>query len=270
MTQIDVGGLPLEYVEQGAGDPVVLVHGVLCDLRVWRNQMDILSRGHRVIAYSRRNHYPNPWSEYPKSYSLALEREDLVGLIKGLGLGPVHLVGNSLGAAIAALVARDNPEVVRTLVLNDPALRAIISSDPGAGAINELASRVARSTKERINAGDLEGGAKIWTDFLRGEGAFEKLSSAVQVVVVQNTRPLLAELTDTPEPFACEDAKRISMPTLVMSGDPSPPPFQRIDERIAECIPHAESEAVPFASHAPFMQNPAFFNLAVLKFISRR
>ncbi len=269
MPHVDVGGAQLEYVEQGAGDPIVLVHGVLGDYRSWRSQMEPFSRRHRVVAYSRRNHYPNPWSDTPDDYSLSLERDDLVGLIGGLGLGKVHLVGSSYGGAVAALAARDSPEAVRTLVLNDPALRGVVAQTPGSAQVIERSAQVIALTRERLAAGRLEDGARIWVDAVMGEGAFVRLPPAMREVMMQNARPLRFEMSEQAQPFTCQDAGRIGMPTLLVRGDQTLQMFGLIAARLAECIPHSESVVVPNATHAPSRQNPQFFNDSVLGFIAK-
>ncbi|MGA2664825.1 MAG: alpha/beta hydrolase, partial [Nitrososphaerales archaeon] len=232
------------------------------------NQMEPLSRLYRVVAYSRRNHYPNPWSDYPSDYSLTLEKDDLAGLTDGLGLGRVHLVGSSLGGTIAALLARDDPRLVGDLVLYDPALRALVQADAGLATVNEHAAKVNASAREGIAMGRLEEGARSMTDLNAGEGAFDALPPPIRSVILQNTRPLLGELMESPQPFTCADAGRIGAATLLMNGERSAPLFREITGRLAQCIPQSESVVVPGASHAAYRQNPQFFNEAITTFLT--
>ena len=53
-------GAEVSYVESGRGDPVVLVHGGLQDYRLWKDHIAAFAKHYRVIAYSGRNHFPNP------------------------------------------------------------------------------------------------------------------------------------------------------------------------------------------------------------------
>jgi pimeloyl-ACP methyl ester carboxylesterase len=69
MPTVDLNEVRLEYVEQGQGDPLVLVHGGLCDFRYWHFQMKPFSQHYRTIAYSRRYHYPNVWVGDGRDYS---------------------------------------------------------------------------------------------------------------------------------------------------------------------------------------------------------
>jgi pimeloyl-ACP methyl ester carboxylesterase len=54
-----VNGVELHYTTAGAGDPVILLHDDESDYRAWEPQMHELARSFRVIAYSRRYHFPN-------------------------------------------------------------------------------------------------------------------------------------------------------------------------------------------------------------------
>src|SRR5690606_23386351 len=81
MPGIQANGSVFEYRESGSGTPVVFVHGAVNDHRTWEGQIDSFSRRYRVVAYSRRFHYPNPWPGDDVSYSLSLHADDLAALI---------------------------------------------------------------------------------------------------------------------------------------------------------------------------------------------
>ena len=110
--QITVNGTPLTYVEQGKGTPIVLVHGDMGDYRTWTGEMDAFADHYHVISYSKRYHYPNTWTE--GDFSVQGHLADLVALLQALNLGPVHLIGHSSGGVLAALVAQEHPELVRS------------------------------------------------------------------------------------------------------------------------------------------------------------
>src|SRR5712692_1166539 len=97
---VRANGVDLAYVEKGRGTPFLLVHGSLSDFNMWSGQMDTLARNHRVIALSRRYHWPNVLKEEPKDYTPQLHAEDVGAFIQALGLAPVHLVGHSYGGFI--------------------------------------------------------------------------------------------------------------------------------------------------------------------------
>ena len=122
MPVIKTNGTNLEYIDEGQGDPVVFVHGSLGDFRSWNLQTGPSSKLHRVIAYSRRYHYPNAEPGERLDYSVDLHARDLESLIRDLGLQRPHIVGTSYGAYIALVLAAGRPEMVRSLTLGEPPL----------------------------------------------------------------------------------------------------------------------------------------------------
>src|SRR5262249_21262180 len=94
--EVQINGLTLlHYIELGQGIPVVLVHGTLEDYRTWDGQLEALSKGYRLISYSRRYHYPNEWTKDSTDFSVTIHARDLAAFIKALNLPPVHLIGHS-------------------------------------------------------------------------------------------------------------------------------------------------------------------------------
>lgn len=107
----------LEYLDQGSGPPVVLVHPFLTDTRHYRKLVPLLSPHHRVIVPllqlgAHRVPLPTESSNSP----LDLARR-VAELIRHLELGPVTLVGNDSGGAISQMVAAHHRDVVERLVL---------------------------------------------------------------------------------------------------------------------------------------------------------
>jgi pimeloyl-ACP methyl ester carboxylesterase len=79
------GGITLNYVEQGAGVPVIFVHGSLSDYTYWQSQLGPFAEHYRAIAYSRRYNFPNH-NPARTGYSAITDAEDLAALIRVLHL----------------------------------------------------------------------------------------------------------------------------------------------------------------------------------------
>ena len=71
-------------------------------------------------------------------------------------------------------------------------------------------------------------------------------------------------------PLAADDVRRISAPTLLLSGEQSPPIMRRFTDRIHELLPHAERVEIPGASHDAQVDNPSAVTDAALAFLARR
>src|SRR6266446_9757637 len=100
MPEIRVNGVDLFYVDQGAGPPVVFVHGAWMDLRYWEPQREVVAAKYHFIAYTLRYHGTARWPDDGQRYSTATHLADLTAFIRQLNAGPVHLVGLSMGGRL--------------------------------------------------------------------------------------------------------------------------------------------------------------------------
>jgi pimeloyl-ACP methyl ester carboxylesterase len=109
-----VNGLLIHYVEAGAGDPVVLLHGFAQSWREWRRDViPALAKRYRVVAPDMRGFGD---SDKPVSgYEKRIVAEDIWQLVNHLRLGPFHLVAHDFGAAVAYAFAAAHRDAVRTL-----------------------------------------------------------------------------------------------------------------------------------------------------------
>ena len=116
---LDGDGARLRYRVLGAGEPVVLLHGLGSTLDAWQPVADSLAATHRVILLDQRGHGGSSRHEQPAEYGAALG-EDVVRLLDHLGVRRAHLVGHSLGAIVASSVAVRHPDRVATVSLVAP------------------------------------------------------------------------------------------------------------------------------------------------------
>src|SRR5262245_64570183 len=86
--EVEVNGVRLSYVEQGSGEPIVLVHGAFSDLRVWEPNREEIAKRYRFIAYTQRYHGVGAWNDDGKQYSVATHVDDLATFIASLNAGP--------------------------------------------------------------------------------------------------------------------------------------------------------------------------------------
>ena len=91
---VEVNGYDMAYQEAGSGIPLVLVHGMLADYRIWEGQVQDFSKAYRTIVVSLRHYYPEKWNGIGDDYSIAQHASDIAALIKSLNLGKVHLLGH--------------------------------------------------------------------------------------------------------------------------------------------------------------------------------
>jgi pimeloyl-ACP methyl ester carboxylesterase len=107
----DAAGVRLRYVEQGAGEPVVLVHGFGNTADIWTTNgiVQDLSRTYRVIAFDERGHGKSDKPHDPTRYGREMGL-DVVRLLDHLGIQRAHVVGYSLGGYITSQLLTLHPE----------------------------------------------------------------------------------------------------------------------------------------------------------------
>jgi non-heme chloroperoxidase len=270
--EVQINGLTLHYIELGQGTPVVLVHGTLEDYRTWDGQLEALSNGYRLISYSRRYHYPNEWIKDSSDFSVTIHATDLAAFIKALNLAPVHLIGHSYGAFIAFLVARDHPELIRSLTLGEPPIMPLLKTTPEGDAVLGTVITGSIATSEAFKQGNDEEGVRRFLNGVLGEGSYQKLPPPVLKRVMDNVQELKGETLHSQDlfpPITCEDVQKVKAPTLVLDGELSPKMFRLINDMLKHCLPSVERVTIPAASHALQIENPQAFNEKVLAFVAK-
>ena len=109
---LETNGARIYYETDGAGDPVVLIHAGVANLRMWDDQVAALRDSYRVIRYDTRG--------YGLTETDAVEfsnRADIAALLDHLGEESAHIVGLSRGGMIALDFAIEFPRRVRSLVV---------------------------------------------------------------------------------------------------------------------------------------------------------
>jgi non-heme chloroperoxidase len=270
-TKVRVRGVELHYIEQGQGEPLILLHGGQGDYRAWDSQMKAYSGQYRVISYSRRFNFPNENPVIPANYSAYMDGEDLVALIRELKLGPVHLVGTSIGAFGALVVAVEHPEMVRSLVLAEPPVhRWVTDTSNGAAAYNEFMTNVHEPAGKAFRAGDDKGAMRIFVDAFAGTRKFDSLPPAAVASVMENARFFKAiTLSSDPYPMVPRDkVARITVPVLIVTGANTMEIHKLVNDELARVLPGAARVTIPKAGHGSPRENPAAFNEAVLAFLA--
>jgi pimeloyl-ACP methyl ester carboxylesterase len=107
----DAGGVRIRYLEQGSGEPVVLVHGFTNRAEVWTTTgiAPALARDHRVIVFDLRGHGKSGKPHDPARYGREMTL-DIVRLLDHLGIRRAHIVGYSLGGILTSQLLTIAPE----------------------------------------------------------------------------------------------------------------------------------------------------------------
>ena len=266
---VPIAGEPIAFVEAGRGEPLVMIHGGFQDYRMWLPFVPALSRSYRVIAYSRRNHHPNRADPNgTPDFAADDHAEDLLKLVMALKLRPVHLVGHSSGASTALFFAARHPELVRSVVIVEPPVASLLTSAPqDQQAAKAFMAELGKALGALRRRDDLSA-VRLFADAVGGPATYERRTAEQKAMMFDNLAAHIADATakrQRPD-FTCAMAQRIRAPVLLISGTRSPAFFNRIAERLSDCLPNERRTAIA-ASHTVPGENPSAFQQDVLKFL---
>lgn len=259
------GPVPIYYDDTGYGDPVILVHGHAADHRVWDEQVEALTRARfRVVRPDLRGHGRS--GAPPSGYSYAEYVADLRGLIGNLGVGPVNLVGHSLGGAIALLYALEHSSRLSSLVLVAPSLPGFTFSAPFADFVLSLREAVRREGP-RPALEHVYLSHPMFDGIRQQPERFDKL----RAIVFDFTAPdyLSSEEGMAEPPQVLDRLSTLTVPTLIVIGEQDIEDFRLIADLLAENIPTAEKAVLPACGHIVPMERPEEFNRLLIDFLNR-
>lgn len=249
--------LALEYHEQGKGEPLVLLHGLGCSARDWTLQMPALSKKYRVIAPSLRG-FGN--SEKPNGPMTIMKyADDVVNLLDALGITRAHVLGHSMGGAVALQLAVAHPERLNSLIV-----------------INAQASFALKDWRRylvilvRLLAGGPAGMERLSRFLARRlfpkDHQAELRRHMVRQYQHNDSRAYLAAI-EALAGWTVEDlVDKVATPTLVVAGEYDITPVAAAREFAAR-LPLGELSVVPESGHAtPFDQHQRL-NKLVLGFL---
>lgn len=114
------GGIKLAYVDEGKGkETIIMIHGLGSYSPAWKKNIGELSKYYRVIAVDLPGYGKS--SKAPHSGLMTFYAAVIAEFIQTLDVGPVNLAGHSMGGQISMVLALEKPELVKRLILVDPA-----------------------------------------------------------------------------------------------------------------------------------------------------
>lgn len=268
MQSITIEGMSLGYVELGSGSPVILIHGSISDYREWSTQMEALAKHHRVIAYSRRYHWPNSPPQKDADATVSRQVEDLAAFVRLLGLAPAHIVGHSYGGTVALFFALQHPELVRTLVLLEPPVQSLLVDTPENENALKEGQVVRDEMKTAFASGDAERVVRTYLERV-APGELDNASPETRNIYRANVPAFRLDFTSPRPPLTCEDIQRIAAPALVLAGGRSPMGLQQMSEAVARCLKSGNMITLPQATHHMQLDHPHEFNDTVLAFLAK-
>jgi pimeloyl-ACP methyl ester carboxylesterase len=129
------GDVELAFLDEGDGDPIVLIHGFASSKVVnwvyptWVSELK--KHGRRVIAIDNRGHGESQKLYSPEDYHIGTMAADVRALMDHLGIARADMMGYSMGARITAFVAHSHPERIRKAILGGLGIGLVKGGGPG-------------------------------------------------------------------------------------------------------------------------------------------
>jgi pimeloyl-ACP methyl ester carboxylesterase len=242
-------GVEIAFLDQGEGEPIVLVHGFASNKEVnWVTPAwvaTLTQAGRRAIALDNRGHGASTKLYEPAAYHSEIMAEDVQALLDHLGLLRADVMGYSMGARITAYLALAHPDRVRSAVLGGLGSQLV----DGVGLPETLA--------EGLEAPSL---AVVTDPTARMFRSFAEQTKS-------DLRALAACLRGSRQTLSRAEAARIAVPLLVAVG--SNDTVAGSPEELAAIIPGAKALTIPNRDHMLAVGDKVFKS-GVLEFLAQR
>jgi pimeloyl-ACP methyl ester carboxylesterase len=249
MPKLNRDGVNLYYEVHGEGPTILLSHGYSSTCDMWRGQVDVLSKHHRLVIWDMRGHGQSDYPEDQALYSEAHTVADMAALLDVVGADQAIVGGLSLGGYMSLAFNRVHPERVSALLIIDtgPGFR----NDEAREGWNQNALRTAQRW-ETEGLGRLEGGSAE-TRLARHRSA-DGLARAGRGMLTQADAGVINSLPT------------IGVPSIVVVGADDKP-FLNAADYMAAKIPGARKVVIPNAGHSANIDQPEAFNTAIVDFL---
>ena len=247
----DSGGVRIRYVQQGAGEPVVLVHSYTSSIEAQWGHCGVLAtlaRSHRVIALDVRGHGGSDKPYDPAAYGPEMAW-DIVRLLDHLDLERAHVVGYSMGAHILAQLLVLDASRVATATLG--------------GASGRRTWTAEQDRQVAIEADEMDGGSlrsqvlRLWPAHRPAPGG-DELDALSRCFLKGNDHRALAAIrrSNARQVVATADLAAVRVPVLGIVG--SDDPYRAGFAELAAAMPALELVVLQGATHNSAPSHPGF------------
>jgi pimeloyl-ACP methyl ester carboxylesterase len=249
MKTFDSDGVDIAYLDEGEGDPILLIHGFASNIQVnWvaTGWLDTLKRaGFRVIAIDNRGHGQSEKLHDVSAYGGPIMAQDARRLLDHLGIARADVMGYSMGARIAAFLTLAHPERVRSVIFAGLGINMV----HGVGAPGPIAAALEAPSVDDVK----NDAARSFRIFAEQTGSDRKALAAC----IRSSR----------DKIAAEDLARIARPVLVAVGTTDV--IAGSGPNLAALIPGAEALDITGRDHMRAVGD-RIYKQGVLDFLARR
>ncbi len=263
MPDIDINGARLHYEIDGSGTETILFcHGLLFSSRMFDEQVDALKDRYRCVRFDFRGQGESEVTD--SGYDMDSLAADAVSLIEKLELGPVHLVGFSMGGFVGQRVALKRPELLRSLTLiNTSAERESGRKRPRYLLLNVIARLFGLKvvvkrimpilfSRRFIDSPELAEHRNRWTDYLIANHR-TGVTRAVRGVIDREA--------------VIDRIEQIRAPTLIITSDKDAATPRIKSQRMHSAIRGSRLTTIENAGHMTPAERPERVNEVLISFL---
>ncbi len=249
MSSFRNGSVEIAYLDEGEGEPIVLVHGFASSKNVnwvyptWVSTLR--QAGRRVIALDHRGHGDSQKLYDPEDYHVGTMASDVRALMDHLGLAQADMMGYSLGSRITAYLAHSSPQYLRSAILGGLGIGLIVGGGPGENVATALEAASLADVKDRTG----------------------RMFRAFAEQTHSDRRALAACMRGSRRLMTREEAAAITVPTLIAVGTTDD--IAGSAHELAGIIPRSEVLDIPNRDHMRAVGDKVY-KQGVLNFLSRR
>ena len=252
MRHMAVNGTRLAYLEQGAGPPVVALHGAMSDMRVWYAYAPLLGAGNRFIAYTQRQFGPRDRSASSQGFSRDSHIADLIGFVEELDAGPVHLLTWSYGGDVAVHAMVQRPDLFRSAVHYEPSVGMLLDRIAGGAEAQAAFVEGFEPALAALHRGEAERAAFLFVDAVVGwpPGTAVNEPEPFPGIVrdCAHTLPAFLQLDPGPE-ITSEALARLAVPSLIVHGERTHTRFNLIANHLTALLANAKPAVMKDVGH---------------------
>lgn len=260
MPYLDIPHGTLYYEVSGTGPPIVFIHGLAGDARMWDQHAAYLADRFQVVRYDLRGHGRSTMpADAPYSHS-----DDLAELLDHLAIERAIVVGQSMGGEIAVSFALGYPERVTRLVLVDTALNGYEWSSAWNESWGDVVDACVRGDRPAIVEAILAHPVlEVTVRIPEVRAILAEIFAGYSGWHFANRDPLVQD-----DPPSIQRLREITVPVLFVTGDSTIPDFLRIADILSTGIPDIRRVDLPGVGHVSPLEAMEQFNALVAEFVA--
>jgi pimeloyl-ACP methyl ester carboxylesterase len=249
--------LNLHYQQHGRGEVLLLLHGLGSSSYDWEFQVPAFSKHFQVLAPCLRGFGDS--DKPPGPYSIAQYASDVLGLLDHLGVERCHVLGFSMGGAIAFQMAVDRPERVNSLI--------VVNSQPSFELDHWRKHLMVITRMGMASVFGMDRMARYVAKRLFPLPEQKALRDRMVERHVKNQKASYLAALQALAGWSVKDRiQQLYAPTLVIAGEHDYSPLEE-KRRYVQLIPNARLEVIKGSRHGTLFERPDEVNRSVLDFL---